>query len=84
MGFSPDAESGGCSLVAMCGLLIVMAFLVEHGQGMWALVSAACGLRGCRSPLQSTGSVVVARVRSCSVACGIFPDQRWSPCLLHW
>ena len=21
---------------------------------------------------------------SCSVACGIFPDQGWNLCLLHW
>ena len=21
---------------------------------------------------------------SCSVACGVFPDQGWNPCLLHW
>ena len=29
--------------------------------------------------LQSTGSAVVVHVRSCSVACGIFPDHRWNP-----
>ena len=48
--FSPVAESRGHSLVAVGGLLIVVAFLVEHRQGMWAAVSAACGLRSCRSP----------------------------------
>ena len=31
-----------------------------------------------------TGSVVVAHGPSCSVACGIFPDQGSNPCLLHW
>ena len=30
-----------------------------------------------------TGSVVVARGLSCSVACGIFPDQGSNPCPLH-
>ena len=34
--------------------------------------------------LQSTGSVVVAHGRSCSVACGIFPDQGSNLCPLHW
>ena len=31
-----------------------------------------------------TGSVVVAHGPSCSVACGIFPDQGSNPCPLHW
>ena len=30
------------------------------------------------------GSVVVAHGLSCSVACGIFPDQSSNPCPLHW
>ena len=30
------------------------------------------------------GSVVVAHGPSCSVACGIFPDQGSNPCALHW
>ena len=30
------------------------------------------------------GSVVVAHGASCSVACGIFPDQGLNPCPLHW
>ena len=30
------------------------------------------------------GSVVVAHGPSCSVACGIFPDQSSNPCPLHW
>ena len=39
--------------------------------------------------LRSTGSgfsdsVVVAHGPSCSVACGIFPDQGSNPCPLHW
>ena len=39
--------------------------------------------------LRSTGSrhvhsAVVAHGPSCSVACGIFPDQGSNPCPLHW
>ena len=39
--------------------------------------------------LQSTGSrragsAIVAHGPSCSVACGIFPDQGSNPCPLHW
>ena len=30
------------------------------------------------------GSVIVAHGPSCSVACGIFPDQGSNPCALHW
>ena len=30
------------------------------------------------------GSVVVAHGPSCSVACGIFPDQGSNPCPVHW
>ena len=32
----------------------------------------------------STGSIVVAHRLSCSEACGIFPDQELSLCLLNW
>ena len=35
---------------------------------------------GCRR----AGSVVVAHGPSCSVACGILPDQDSNPCPLHW
>ena len=43
----------------------------------WASAVVAPGL-------QRAGSVVVARGLTCSVACGIFPDQGSNPCLLHW
>ena len=39
-------------------------------------------LRGTGS--RRAGSVVVAHGLSCSVACGIFPDQGSNPCPLHW
>lgn len=35
------------------------------------------------SRLWSTGAIVGAHGRSCSMACGIFLDQRSNPCLLH-
>ena len=34
--------------------------------------------------LQSTGSIDVVERLSCSKACGIFLDEGWNPCLLHW
>ena len=38
-----------------------------------------------RSPgSRGAGSVIVAHGPSCSVACGIFPDQGSNPCPLHW
>ena len=43
----------------------------------WPLLLRSTGSR-------RTGSVVVARGPSCSVACGIFPDQGSNPCPLHW
>ena len=33
---------------------------------------------------RGAGSVIVAHRPSCSVACGIFPDQGLNPCPLHW
>ena len=39
-------------------------------------------LRGTGS--RRAGSVVVVHGPSCSVACGIFPDQGSNPCPLHW
>ena len=33
---------------------------------------------------QSAGLIAVAHGISCSVACGILPDQGLNPCFLHW
>ena len=76
-GFSLVATSGSYSVAAL-GLLTVVASLIsEHGLwGIWALAAAIPGL-------QSTGSIVVAHRLSCSMTCGIFPDQGSIPCLLH-
>ena len=43
----------------------------------WPLLLRSTGSR-------CAGSVVVAHRPSCSVACGIFPDQGSNPCSLHW
>ena len=44
---------------------------------LWPLPLRSTGSR-------RTGSVAVAHGPSCSVACGIFPDQGSNPCPLHW
>ena len=71
----------GCagSSFLMCGLLIVMAALLEeHGlQGMQPSLVATCRL-------QCTASVAVAPELSFSEACGIFLDQELSLYPLNW
>ena len=76
----------GPLLVAIRRLLIVVSSLVvEHGlqvrglQQLWHAGSVVVA-----HGLQSAGSAVVAHGLSCSVACGIFPDQGSNPCSLHW
>jgi len=65
--------SRGNSLVVVCGLLIATASLVE------------LGLEGARaSAAVAPSSVIVTRGFSCSMACGILPDQGSNLCLLHW
>ena len=73
-GFSLVAGSGDDALVAVCGLLIVVASLVG---------SAGSRVHRLQS-LWHTGSVVAAHRRSCSAACGVFLDQESNPCLLPW
>ena len=41
---------------------------------------SCCGARA----LGARASVVVAHGLSCSMTCGIFPDQGSNPCPLHW
>ena len=43
----------------------------------WPLLLRSTGSR-------RAGSAIVAHGRSCSAACGIFPDQGSNPCPLHW
>ena len=69
----------GCSLVAVLGLLIVVASLVaERGlQGTQASVCwQACSVIVVPG-LWSTSSAVVMHRLSCSMACRIVPDQEW-------
>ena len=50
-----------------------------------AQASHCGGFSCCRVwALGAWASVVVAHRISCSVACGIFPDQDSNPCPLHW
>ena len=51
-------------------------FIAVRGPLSWPLL-----LQGTSS--RRAGSVIVAHGPSCSVACGILPDQRPNPCPLH-
>ena len=73
-------------------------FLIIYFWLCWVFVSvrglslvAACGGLSLSRPLllrstgsRRAGSVVVAHGPSCSVACGLFPDQGLNPYPLHW
>ena len=57
----------------------------------WGHSSSRCAGLSLSRPLllrstgsRRAGSVIVAQGSSCSVACGIFPDQGPNPCPLHW
>ena len=63
-----SARASHCGGFSCCG---------ARALGAWASVVVARGL-------QSAGSVIVAHRLSCSMACGIFPDQGSNPCPLHW
>ena len=78
VGFSLVVESGGYSLTVMLGLPVAETSLVKRGlKGTRASVVVAPGL-------YSAGSIAVASRLSCSMACGIFPDQGSNLRLLHW
>ena len=54
------------------------SLIVEHGlKGAWGSVVLAPGL-------QSAGSVGVVHGLGGFVACGIFLNQGWNQCPLHW
>ena len=76
--FTVVGASRGHSRVVVYRLLIAVASLVAEYRlwGMQASVVSAPWL-------QSTGSIVVAHRCSCSVACGILPDQGSNPHLPH-
>ena len=65
----------GLSLVAASG---------GHSSSRWAGLSLSRPLLLRSTGSRRTGSVIVAHGPSCSVACGIFPDQGSNPCPLHW
>ena len=66
-GPSVVVESGGYSLVKVCGLLVVLILLNSVDSRRMASVVVAPGL-------QSAGLAIVALGHSCPMACGIFPD----------
>ena len=48
----------------------------------WLLIEVASLVAEHR--LESIGSVATVPGLSCSMTCGIFPDQGWNPHPLHW
>ena len=80
-GLSLVAASRGYSSLPCAGFSCCRA----QALGMWPSVVVARGLSSCGSrTLECRRSVVVVHGLSCSVACGIFPDQGSNPCPLHW
>ena len=65
----------GLSLVAARGATLRCGARASRCSGF-----SCCGARA----LGMWASVVVAHRLSCSVACGIFPDQGSHPCPLRW
>ena len=65
------------------GFLLVVASR-GHSSSLCAGLSLSRPLLLRSTGSRHTGSVIVAHGPSCSVACGIFPDQGSNPCPLHW
>ena len=86
VGFSLVRACGGYALVALHGLLIAVASLIEeHGAlGMRASVVAAHALSCCSSRALEHRLIVVEHRLSCCAAYGIFLDQGLNLYLLHW
>ena len=76
-GLSLLAVSGGYSLLWCVGFSL--QWLLLRSTGFRHVGSVVVARR-----LWSAGSVVVVHRFSCSVACGVFPDQGSNPCPLHW
>ena len=76
LGLSPVVASRDYSLVAMPRLLIEFSCCGARTLGCRASVVVALGLSSC-------GSWALEHRLSCSMACGIFPDQRSNWCLLY-
>ena len=69
--------------VSVLGLPVVAAS-GGYSSSRCAGLSLLCPLLLRSTGSRHAGSVVVAHGPSCSVACGIFPDQGSSPCPLNW
>ena len=75
------------SLVAVHELPVVVrgfSFYGEQALGRSGFSSLGTCAQHYSSRALDTGSIVVERGLNCSKACGIFPDQGWNLCLLHW
>ena len=70
-------------LVSVRGLSLVAAS-GGHSSSRCAGLSLSRPLLLRSTGSRRAGSVVVVHGPSCSVACGIFPDQGSNPCRLHW
>ena len=70
-GLSLVVASGGYSLLRCAGFPL-----------WWLLLLRSTGSRP--AGFSSCGSWALERRLSCSMACGIFPDQGLNPCPLHW
>ena len=73
--------------------IFIYLFLAALGLRCCARAFSSCGSRashcsgfscGGAQALGARASVVVVHRLSCSLACGIFPDQGSNPCPLHW
>ena len=74
----------GLHLVAMCRLLIAgVSLVVKYGLcDSWTLVVIAHGLSSWGS--WALEHRLASCSTSCSMACGLFPDQGSNPCLPDW
>ena len=72
------AASRGCSSLQCAGFSLRWLLLLQ------STGSRRLGFRSCGSRALEHRLSVVAHGLSCSVACGIFPDQGSNPCPLHW
>ena len=69
--------------ISVRGLSLVVAS-GGHSSSRCAGLSLSRALLLRSTGSRRAGSVIVAHGPSCSVACGIFPDQGSNPCPLHW
>ena len=71
------------------GLHCYVGFSLAASSGSYSLVVVSGLLLVVASPfvtprLWSRGSNVEVHGLSCSMGCGIFPNQGLNPCVLHW